>query len=611
MPRQTPLLLSAITFLGATLAPAPAALAGECKVTNYGTLPIEMRGARPSTLVKVNGRETRFLVDTGAFFGTMSVATAKELGLRLEAAPAGLYGVGVGGSFSLQVTRVKELGILGGTIPDIQFTVGGSDVGMPVLGANVLHAVDLELDLARGQMRLMKPKGCDKTAMAYWDTDNSFQMAELTASEGRRGRNARIKVVLNGKPVIALLDTGASSTVISRRAAERAGIDLTAASAVPGSSSMGFGRSTVKTWTVPVNTISIGTETIKRAKIQVLDGNFGAPGDDGPDMLLGIDFILAHRIFVASSQDRIYFTYNGGPVFASGIAAQAAQAAAAAGPSTTGGASALPPAKTGPAPGPAPAAALASAADHALRGNARVARGDLAGGIADLEAAVRLEPASAAHHAALGHARATSGLLSAALDSFDRALALQPDNLTALLARSGLRRATGNRAGALADADAARRLATPGTQASLQVAQLFMASDEPARALPLYDAWIGLHPDDALLPSVLNGRCWARALANQLVAGALEDCRRAIRRGGAQAAYLDSLGLVQLRLKDYAAAIASYQRALAKAPDNAWSRYGLGLARIRSGHAEAGQADLDLAAARDPAIAALFEKFGI
>src|SRR5581483_11340112 len=33
------------------------------------------------------------------------------------------------------------------------------------------------------------------------------------------------------------------------------------------------------------------------------------------DMLLGSDFFLAHHIYVAYSQDKLYFTYNGGVVF--------------------------------------------------------------------------------------------------------------------------------------------------------------------------------------------------------------------------------------------------------------------------------------------------------
>jgi hypothetical protein len=32
-------------------------------------------------------------------------------------------------------------------------------------------------------------------------------------------------------------------------------------------------------------------------------------------MLLGADFFLSHRIFVSNEQHKVYFTYNGGPVF--------------------------------------------------------------------------------------------------------------------------------------------------------------------------------------------------------------------------------------------------------------------------------------------------------
>jgi hypothetical protein len=33
------------------------------------------------------------------------------------------------------------------------------------------------------------------------------------------------------------------------------------------------------------------------------------------DVLLGADFMLAHHIYVANSQKKVYFTYSGGAVF--------------------------------------------------------------------------------------------------------------------------------------------------------------------------------------------------------------------------------------------------------------------------------------------------------
>ena len=35
-----------------------------------------------------------------------------------------------------------------------------------------------------------------------------------------------------------------------------------------------------------------------------------------PDLIIGADFFRAHRIFLANSQGKLYFTYSGGPIFA-------------------------------------------------------------------------------------------------------------------------------------------------------------------------------------------------------------------------------------------------------------------------------------------------------
>ena len=76
-------------------------------------------------------------------------------------------------------------------------------------------------------------------------------------------------------------------------------------------------------------------------------------------------------------------------------------------------------------------------------------------------------------------------------------------------------------------------------------------------------------------------------------------------------AYLDSLGLVELRLRHYSESIKAYEQALAQGPHSAWSRYGLGLAETRNGQADAGHADLLAAHALDPNIEARAGKYGL
>ena len=58
--------------LGIGMLLASQAWAGSCQLKDFGTLPVEMVGGRATTMVKINGTDTRFALDTGAFFNIMS-----------------------------------------------------------------------------------------------------------------------------------------------------------------------------------------------------------------------------------------------------------------------------------------------------------------------------------------------------------------------------------------------------------------------------------------------------------------------------------------------------------------------------------------------------------
>ncbi|MBD8899510.1 aspartyl protease family protein [Rhodanobacter sp. DHG33] len=568
---------------------AGAVQAGECKLAKYGTLPVEVVGERATTQIKINGVDTRLILDTGAEFNFMSRANADALGLRLYPAPFGFHMGGVGGSASAQIAKIKDFGLLGTDFHDIPFLVGGSDSGEGLLGASLLDVVDLEIDLAQGKLTLFKSDGCGKTELAYWATGRSYNVADLQPSANRYDNRSFVDVTINGKVVHALLDTGAPVTVLGRRAAERVGIDLNGPGVKAGGGTHGIGTKTYRTWIVPIDTFSVGTETIQHSQMQVMDGNIG---NGSTDMLLGIDFVLAHHMYIANSQGKIYFTYNGGRVFALDTKSIGANEPADAAASDAGD-------------------EPRTAADYALRGQARLARGELANAQSDLDAAIRLAPSSADDYLIRARILLAEKHRDAALGDLDKALDLDPKNLDALLLRARLRYGKKDEAGVEADIAAARQLAPSGSMQSYAIASLYVAIDQPANALPLLDDWISAHNADATLGGALNARCWARALANQALDDALRDCRKAIKRDGNRAAYLDSLGMVYLRMGNNAEAIKAYQEALAQSPHEAWSHYGLGLAELHNGQADAGKADLATARSLDSQIDASGARFGL
>ncbi|MET3651985.1 aspartyl protease family protein [Dyella japonica] len=565
------------------------AWADECHLASYGTLPVEMVGSRATTWVKINGTRTRFILDTGAFFNFMSNANAASLGLKLEPAPFGYRMTGIGGSTNIQQAHVKEFGILDTTFKNVDFIVGGTDAGDGLLGANLLDLADLELDLAHGKVTLFKAEHCDKTSLAYWVKDGQYNMADIEPTNNPYDRRTFFNVVINGTKVRALLDSGAVATLLSRGAAERAGIDLNASNVKAGGSSHGVGAKSLKTWTVSIDSFSVGSETIQHSQMQVIDGRIG----DDTDMLLGVDFLLAHRMFIANGKKKAYFTYNGGRVF---TYAQAPDDGAA-----HDGDHAV--ADNGEAP--------KTAGDYALLGQAHLSRGESKAAMADLDEAIRMAPDQAAYYATRAAARSADQQPDAALADLDKALSLDPRNFDALRMRAELRFTRKDVAGAASDAAAAGAVAPAGSSRARDIAALYIRLGQPAAALPILDEWIRLHGDDALLGAALNERCWARGLSNQMLDDALKDCRKAIRRDGANAAYLDSLGMVELRLAHYPESIKAYTQAVTISPRSAWAHYGLGLAKIRSGQADAGKADLVTARTLDPQIEARAAKFGL
>ncbi|MEO6800527.1 MAG: aspartyl protease family protein [Rhodanobacter sp.] len=569
---------------------ASPAWAGGCQLVKYGTFPVEMRDGRATTMVKINGNDTRVALDTGAVFNFMSRANALSLGLKLRAAPFGLRMSGVGGTADVEFTEVKSFGILDTTLKNIGFVVGGTDSGFGLLGANLLDVADLEVDLAHGKLSLFKPEDCKKEALAYWTKGGNYNVADIDRAEGPNDRRTFLTVTINGKKVRALLDSGAYATVLSRRAAERLGIDLDGPDVKIDHSSIGIGARPVKTWTVRIDSFSVGTETIQHSQMQVFDGSMG---NGGTDMLLGVDFLLAHHMFVANSQGKVYFTYNGGRVFTLAKAPED---------------SAKPDAGTA---ADSDSAKPTTAPDYALRGEADLSRGEPKAAIADLDVAIHMAPDQAAYYLARARAHAADQQPELARADLDKSLSLDPKNADALVMRAQLLLAHQDRTGAAADVKAASALVRAGSTQARSLAGMYIRLDQPAAALPMLDDWIRVHRDDAMLGAALNERCWARSLSNQMLEDALHDCRKAIRRDGTKPAYLDSLGLVQLRLGHYAESIKAYKQALTQNPRSAWSRYGLGLAEIRSGQSDAGHADLVAARALDPRISARTARYGL
>jgi tetratricopeptide (TPR) repeat protein/predicted aspartyl protease len=576
------------TLLVITLA-GPAVADTGCKIGQLAELPVTMSGTQPIVHALINGVDASFIADSGAFFNSMTPAAAAQYKLPLKMAPVGYYVSGVGGDSAPSLATVKEFTIFKVKFPNVLFVVVGNDFGSAagLLGQNLFRIADTEYDLANGAIRIMRPgEGCKSVGLAYWATStpsSQIDLARLSESQP----HILGDVYLNGKKLRAMFDTGAGTSIVSLEGAKTAGITPTSEGVVEANAGYGIGQHFVRRWIAPFHSFKIGDEEIRDFKLRIGDiGN----SYSGVEMLVGADFFMSHRIFVANDRAKLYFTYNGGPVFNLGVGSKVAQSQDESIAVASGGSVAS-------------AAQPTDAAAFSRRAMAASDRHDFASAVADLDRACELAPDDSDYRYQRGMAHWGNRQADLALADLDAAIKLKPDNAAALLARARLRAGSDVRA-ATSDLEAADRYLPKESVDHLEIGNLYEQTAQLPAALVQYSKWIDSHErTDVRMPSALNSRCWTRALMGQELEAALSDCNAALKLQPNTAAFLDSRGLVYLRLGNYDKSIADYDAALAKNAKIAFSHYGRGIARIRKGLTAEGQADIAEAVALSPKIA--------
>jgi tetratricopeptide (TPR) repeat protein len=307
-------------------------------------------------------------------------------------------------------------------------------------------------------------------------------------------------------------------------------------------------------------------------------------------MLVGVDFFLSHRIYVSRSQDKMFFTYNGGRVFALN--------AAAAEPIAPG------------ASAPVDADAPTDAAGYARRGAASAARKDFDRALADLDRACAMAPQVAENFTRRGDVHLALKQIPLALQDFGTALDLDPAQAEARTRRAWIHTEAKERDLALADLQEMDKTLPAQSAMRLEMARMYMQLDLPAQALPQWNLWVPAHPREYRLDVVLNSRCWARAMLGIELDKALEDCDDAIDLAPKEASYFDSRAWVHLRRAEWRAALSDFDRSIKLRPDGAWSLYGRGLVHAHQGNADAARADIAAARRLEPKIDANVEHDG-
>jgi predicted aspartyl protease len=299
-----------------------------CQIKQFGDFPLRPVHRRALIEGEINGKHVLLIADTGSRTSMIWRAAAVQLGAPLEQL-RGVRAYGIGGRTTARVTNV-DLQIRNYHLPKEAMMVFDSDWkpghGAALIGMDLLGQRDLELDLPDHAIRLLAPEGCKGAEVAYWlEPGKPYSQVRLEG-DNLNGERLLLTVQINGRPVLAELDSGSPTTILTPQAASEAGISLSPGTAA--GETHGLGPRSIASQIVDLGSFTIGDETIKDTKVMVADlFRYNTIDTTGtrlgsefahnrlPLMLLGADFLDAHRMLIARSQNMIYFTYLGGPVF--------------------------------------------------------------------------------------------------------------------------------------------------------------------------------------------------------------------------------------------------------------------------------------------------------
>jgi len=336
-------LVPALLALAAAL-PFAGACAAACVMQKVGILHVRVEDNQIFVPGTLNGRKVDFMIATDIDSLILPNA-AEDLHLTQQLGTRFLPFVYFE-EIKIGPTLVREVTFDGVPSKDVQFHIIGhrGDFGSPdkvaILGREFLRQFDVEFDLEKHEVNLFKPQNCGGSDEVYWN--DSYNMLQMTPNR----RSIRLPVSLNGRRAEADLNTTNPYTAVSIASAYE--LDVTRGTAgsthVEDSHDLLANRP-IETWLGRFLSLSLDQETIKPAwmRFRALSNAPASTGVQGRDygepetgyarpeldyfmaggwrkgteaeISLGVDFLLAHRVLVAYSQGRVYFTYHPGKPF--------------------------------------------------------------------------------------------------------------------------------------------------------------------------------------------------------------------------------------------------------------------------------------------------------
>jgi predicted aspartyl protease len=286
-----------------------------CQVEPRGTVPIEAPDGNLLVTVQVNDAPATFVLDTGAQRTLMGEDVVRRLGLERDSwvasAVRGLGGIeqrpnALPRSLRLGSVVLRRRTLLGdnsvtvGPLP-VDTIAGRAIAGL--LGRDFLSPFDLDLDLPRRRLTLYEVEGCE-ALLVPWTVP--YAAIPLTMP-----MDAALvaQVVVDGRPLRALIDTGASVSLITAPGMARLGLTEESLARDPGGTTRGIGPAAVPVHLHRFGELRVGPEVTSGLALWVAPVRNVVPV---VDMLLGADWLMPRHVWLSFATRRMFVAQAGG-----------------------------------------------------------------------------------------------------------------------------------------------------------------------------------------------------------------------------------------------------------------------------------------------------------
>jgi Aspartyl protease len=284
----------------------PAAASAACVVDSKATIPLQAAAAGITLPVEVNGITATFILDTGAERSVVTGEAVRRLGLARDEWVGTTMG-GVGGVDRRPNADPRSLSL--GGIPLVRRTLnhdhsltvgilpGARDATVDgLLGRDYLSSFDLDLDLPAHRLTLYQVSGCTGRFLPW---SGPYAAIPVTIPLGGA---VLLPVAIDGKKLRAMLDSGASASLVAAPGMFKLGLDQANLSGDPASQISGLGPRVVTVHRHRFATLMVGNQTIEAPSLWV------EPIRLSPivDMLLGADWLAGRRIWISFATKQLF-----------------------------------------------------------------------------------------------------------------------------------------------------------------------------------------------------------------------------------------------------------------------------------------------------------------